>query len=352
MPPAPPPPPKPPAADPVLAALADLRIDDASWPPPEWVRGLVGSADLHLVMAAARADVDVAVPWLAALLTLEALERLLDVTDGDAPVRAAWVLAGLDLTSPRHLEIAVDALLVALLSSELDDPLFFETSRALIAIGAPALETVLATHAAERDDPEALVTLEGILAASRLDDPRIRALLLARLEADEETGADLCADHGDPRYLAPIRARWDALPTSVDPDDVDQARRGQALGEAVVALEGPWSDADRAKLAAYEAIVATDDAEDGLADDLRDILDEAGGFAPTVDARAGPPTTTALDEAMDLERVDDTPAEPLVRREVPGRNDPCWCGSGKKYKKCHADADAKKAGAKGDAPRA
>ena len=20
---------------------------------------------------------------------------------------------------------------------------------------------------------------------------------------------------------------------------------------------------------------------------------------------------------------------------VPGRNDPCWCGSGKKYKKCH-----------------
>ncbi|MFW5926137.1 MAG: SEC-C metal-binding domain-containing protein, partial [Myxococcota bacterium] len=26
-----------------------------------------------------------------------------------------------------------------------------------------------------------------------------------------------------------------------------------------------------------------------------------------------------------------------VRRERPkvGRNDPCWCGSGKKYKQCH-----------------
>ena len=23
------------------------------------------------------------------------------------------------------------------------------------------------------------------------------------------------------------------------------------------------------------------------------------------------------------------------------RNDPCWCGSGKKYKKCHADFDAR-----------
>ena len=26
---------------------------------------------------------------------------------------------------------------------------------------------------------------------------------------------------------------------------------------------------------------------------------------------------------------------------VPGRNDPCWCGSGKKYKKCHEASDMK-----------
>jgi ribosomal protein L13E len=25
----------------------------------------------------------------------------------------------------------------------------------------------------------------------------------------------------------------------------------------------------------------------------------------------------------------------------PARNSPCWCGSGKKYKKCHLDADLK-----------
>lgn len=24
-----------------------------------------------------------------------------------------------------------------------------------------------------------------------------------------------------------------------------------------------------------------------------------------------------------------------------GRNDPCWCGSGKKYKKCHYESDKK-----------
>jgi uncharacterized protein YecA (UPF0149 family) len=27
----------------------------------------------------------------------------------------------------------------------------------------------------------------------------------------------------------------------------------------------------------------------------------------------------------------------------PGRNEACWCGSGKKYKKCHEPEDAKKA---------
>ena len=27
------------------------------------------------------------------------------------------------------------------------------------------------------------------------------------------------------------------------------------------------------------------------------------------------------------------------RRPRPGRNQPCWCGSGEKYKKCHLAAD-------------
>ena len=28
--------------------------------------------------------------------------------------------------------------------------------------------------------------------------------------------------------------------------------------------------------------------------------------------------------------------------EKPERNDPCWCGSGKKYKKCHLPGDDRK----------
>jgi methionyl aminopeptidase len=38
----------------------------------------------------------------------------------------------------------------------------------------------------------------------------------------------------------------------------------------------------------------------------------------------------------------------LLARTRPGRNDPCWCGSGQKYKKCHLDEDAR--GAPATAP--
>jgi methionyl aminopeptidase len=30
------------------------------------------------------------------------------------------------------------------------------------------------------------------------------------------------------------------------------------------------------------------------------------------------------------------------KKESLGRNDLCWCGSGKKYKRCHLDSDAHK----------
>ena len=38
---------------------------------------------------------------------------------------------------------------------------------------------------------------------------------------------------------------------------------------------------------------------------------------------------------------------PVVAKAKPGRNEPCWCGSGKKYKKCHltADEEAQRSGA-------
>jgi hypothetical protein len=44
------------------------------------------------------------------------------------------------------------------------------------------------------------------------------------------------------------------------------------------------------------------------------------------------------DEEVDLEDWDED-GEPHRAPERPGRNEPCWCGSGKKYKKCHGPSE-------------
>jgi hypothetical protein len=35
------------------------------------------------------------------------------------------------------------------------------------------------------------------------------------------------------------------------------------------------------------------------------------------------------------------PSQVAPPAKKPGRNDPCWCGSGNKYKRCHLDVDAR-----------
>jgi preprotein translocase subunit SecA len=56
------------------------------------------------------------------------------------------------------------------------------------------------------------------------------------------------------------------------------------------------------------------------------LADAAGGGAPVGYAEASPEDEEAL-PIVQQRRVDE--------HDTIGRNDPCWCGSGKKYKKCH-----------------
>ena len=80
-------------------------------------------------------------------------------------------------------------------------------------------------------------------------------------------------------------------------------------------------------------------------DDLIEI--GASGPPPPLPAKPSPWTVydicggKAVWEDEDDEEEEDfaLPPEPVQRRHTPGRNDPCWCGSGKKYKKCHLDSD-------------
>lgn len=54
-----------------------------------------------------------------------------------------------------------------------------------------------------------------------------------------------------------------------------------------------------------------------------------------------PQTPTNVQLQKGDERVDVGPAKAAAQApdgEKIGRNDPCWCGSGKKYKRCHGAA--------------
>jgi hypothetical protein len=83
--------------------------------------------------------------------------------------------------------------------------------------------------------------------------------------------------------------------------------------------------------------------------ECEDLVEALGarGDLPPLPAQPSPWTVydicsgNAVWEDEEEEEQEDfaPPPEPVQRRHTPGRNDPCWCGSGKKYKRCHLDAD-------------
>jgi hypothetical protein len=232
---------------------------------------------------------------VAALLEAE----LASPSDDLAPLAAMY------LASELRLAGALPALVSCVLHADLADDLWEAALSALYAIGSPAVESLLAAFEAH-SDPDARAGLADALLAMEATDDRILNGLLQLLDQDAAKGASRLAEYGDPR----------ALP---------------ALVEAL----------DRAELAPL-------DSRDGLANE--DVLDLAGaikvlGGALNEVQRAKEQRVLRLrrrllSEAMRLagdeigiKRI------PASREQRPGRNDPCHCGSGKKYKKCHLEVD-------------
>lgn len=56
---------------------------------------------------------------------------------------------------------------------------------------------------------------------------------------------------------------------------------------------------------------------------------------PEIDPETPPGRRNRADDLAAMERNQATPARGLKI----GRNEPCWCGSGKKYKRCHLKED-------------
>jgi len=64
--------------------------------------------------------------------------------------------------------------------------------------------------------------------------------------------------------------------------------------------------------------------------------EEAAAAVKNVQYHHASPEESLADPDAQIASQDDASAQPYVRAgEKLGRNDPCWCGSGKKFKQCH-----------------
>lgn len=141
-------------------------------------------------------------------------------------------------------------------------------------------------------------------------------------------------------------------------DGVDEAEAADAVGAHAEALgvvaerleelldhvdeeHGGHLDPDEDELG---AVMVGYDAVLDLAAELAEVPAADGASGPEVD-RALRASLLALrhardvvDDAFELAEDDEPRPAPVRRAPAPGRNEPCPCGSGRKYKLCHGQA--------------
>ncbi len=191
-------------------------------------------------------------------------------------------------------EGAVGPLIQALHEAESGDPLHEEIHHVLEHLGERVVEPALLAHDAFRGE-EVQDCLAEVLARTGARDDRILALLLGMLETgDVVLAACLLAEYGDARALAVLSRALDET-TIEDPAPRLQNQAVFEIASAIEVLGGTLTPSQAAQVERAEAA-------------------HRRFFLPPVSA-------------------------PARRPERPGRNDPCWCGSGKKYKRCHLGVD-------------
>ena len=235
------------------------------------------------------------------------LEAMLDVDALDWPsIYAAQLLGSIGDSR------AAPVLLRCLQHSEEVERLHHEASQALVKLGPSALESCLAAYADSSDDTfrdDIACVLDGF----ETRDDRIYEILLETLERTPELGANCLAEYGDSRAVPALMKLFDDLP--IKHEDSPLANRVfielrcaiEDLGGTLTAEQErkfEYSDAQRRRFVAR----------------IENVM---------IDPSVSSPREPAIN-----------PRQPVVRTQPKlGRNAPCWCGSGKKYKKCHLNQD-------------
>ena len=108
---------------------------------------------------------------------------------------------------------------------------------------------------------------------------------------------------------------------------------------AVEAWSEEWAEPSDKKAAkwhdvALQSIVAMTEDDDGEPE-LSPFTDEGPATMSKARLNAFADAIWSVYDLREIWRGIGPRVEALRRADTPGRNDPCYCGSGKKYKKCH-----------------
>ncbi|MBS2026653.1 MAG: SEC-C domain-containing protein [Deltaproteobacteria bacterium] len=188
---------------------------------------------------------------------------------------------------------AIPALIEIVIASDSMWIIFNEAIHALKKLGPAVVEHVLTRWPTAGDGQRAL---GEVLGASGVQDERIFTVLVELLAREPELGAMALADYNDPRAIDLIRRELELIEYEPNAGPMGNSEIVE-LTAAMEELGGELTPSERRKLEAVRADAA------------------------------------AFRASMDLARR--RRGEPARATAKPGRNDPCWCGSGKKYKKCH-----------------
>jgi uncharacterized protein len=179
-----------------------------------------------------------------------------------------------------------------------------------------------------------------------------RALDTWLLRRREELNPERLLDHPDQSYITPLFDEW------TDEMRAELIKAGEVAPEEVMTLQTGclWSQGFLACLEDFaEEWPSPDEGDDGVEAESYRMMTQLIGclsLSPDDDEykafvasqwRGDPPTRDELlDEVcyavqdLRLYWLDHGPKpEQRIVGDKPGRNDPCPCGSGRKYKKCH-----------------
>lgn len=237
----------------------------------------------------------------------EVVPRLIEVIEAEtAEPKGEWLpLHATNLLAELRDERAAAPLVRLLCSLDDDDSLGGPVMSAIHELGPAAVEPLVA-KLAERETGHPW-TLLDVVARLGIRDDRFFNALLAELEESPDFIAGCLAEYGDARAVSHLHR------VLASRELADNPLRNHAvveLGAAIEHLGDTLSDAERRKVA---------QAGSGLHDE--DLFGD-DGFDDEYDEYDGAPRRM-----------------PVLAPQRPGRNEPCSCGSGKKYKHCHWKQD-------------